>query len=318
MTAEYGFDADLVDAVAAMGGSDISDVVDARRQADAMYGPGRRPFDADAVTVDRRHVPGRGRVDEVEVIVVAPRERSSSDSPPGALLCIHGGGFSIGRAEHDIPFAAWMAGELGIVVALVDYRLAPEHPYPAGLADCLAALEWLHAHAGELGFDPDRLAIYGSSAGATIAAGTALLARDLGGPPLCLQFLAIPVLDDRLGTPSMRQFVDTPIWHRRNAELSWSYYLGDDRDEVSPYASPARAVDLTGLPRTYLTTAEFDPLRDEGLIYAMRLLQAGVSVELHQFAGAYHGSVLVPTAWSSQRQYDEMLEVLRHALCATP
>ena len=218
-----------------------------------MFGPGRRDYDTDAVVVDRRRVPGRGSADEVEVIVVSPATRprpaDGSARLTGALLCIHGGGFTIGRAEHDIPFAAWLVGELGIVVVLVDYRLAPEHPYPAGLADCYAALDWLHGDADALGVDPDRVAIYGSSAGATLAAGTALLARDLGGPPLCLQFLAIPVLDDRLGTPSMRAFVDTPIWHRHNAELSWTNYLGDRRDEVAPYASPARAVDLAGLPR---------------------------------------------------------------------
>ena len=233
----YAFDPDLADAVTSMGVSDISDYVEARRRTEETFGPGRRPFDEEAVVVDRRRIPGRGTADEVDVIVVSPRERPDAAGPTGALLGIHGGGFAIGRAEHDIPLAAWMVGELGIVVVLVDYRLAPEHPYPAVLDDCYASLCWLHGTAAELGVDPDRIAIHGSSAGGTLAAATALLARDLDGPPLCLQFLSIAGFDDRLDTPSMRQFVDTPIWNRHNSELAWSFYLGDAQPRPTPASS---------------------------------------------------------------------------------
>jgi acetyl esterase/lipase len=131
---------------------------------------------------------------------------------------------------------------------------------------------------------------------------------------LCFQFLGIPELDDRLETPSMRQFTDTPLWNRPSAEYSWRWYLGDQVGDVSAYAAPARAIDLAGLPPAYVSTMEFDPLRDEGIIYAMRLLEAGVPVELHQYPGTFHGSSLVTTAAVSQRQAAEMIDVLRRGL----
>jgi acetyl esterase len=157
-------------------------------------------------------------------------------------------------------------------VLSVDYRLAPKHPYPAAVEDCYAALAWLAGAATELGVDPDRIAVYGDSAGGGLAAAVALLARDRGGPRLAMQFLGIPELDDRLETPSMTAYVDTPVWNRPRAEVSWAYYLGDaikpgSRD-VPAYAAPARATDLTGLPPAFITVCQFDPLRDEGIAYA--------------------------------------------------
>src|SRR5262249_61582390 len=139
-------------------------------------------------------------------------------------------------------------------------------------------------------------AVGGQSGGGGLTASTVLLARARGGPPVCFQFLGIPELDHRLETTSMRTFVDTPIWHRPNAELSWAYYLGPDCGEVSPYASPAIASDLRGLPPAYVTTMEFDPLRDEGIVYALRLMEARVSVELHPFPGTLICSDVIPPA----------------------
>ena len=165
-----------------------------------------------------------------------------------------------------------------------------------------------------MGIDRARIGVIGGSAGGGLAAGLALLARDRGGPSLCFQFLAIPELDDRLETPSMRQFTDTPLWNRPSAEYSWRWYLGGQDGDVSPYAAPARATDLAGLPPAYVSTMEFDPLRDEGIIYAMRLLEAGVPVELHQYPGTFHGSSLVTTAAVSRRQGTEMIDVLRRGL----
>jgi acetyl esterase/lipase len=214
--------------------------------------------------------------------------------------------------EH--AFAAALARELGVVAVTVEYRLAPEHPFPAGVEDCYAALRWLHDHAGVLGVDRSRIGVGGQSAGGGLAAATALLARDRGGPALCFQFLGIPELDHRLETTSMRSFVDTPIWHRANAELSWKYYLGSNSDDVSPYASPAIAADLSGLPPAYVTTMEFDPLRDEGIIYALRLMEAGVSVELHSYPGTFHGSGVMATAAVSRRASREMMVALARGL----
>jgi acetyl esterase/lipase len=243
------------------------------------------------------------------------RPKESAGPVPGVLL-IHGGGFIIGSVEAEHAGAAMTALQTGAVVVSVEYRLAPEHPFPAGLHDCYSALVFLAGTAGDLGVDPERLALYGASAGGGLAAATALLARDLGGPSLCFQMLHIPELDDRLETPSMRTFVDSPLWNRPLAELSWKAYLGAgaDRADVSPYAAPARATDLSGLPPAYISTAENDPLRDEGILYGLRLLQAGVSVELHQFPGTFHGSTLVTSAAISRRAQHESGVALRRAL----
>jgi acetyl esterase/lipase len=235
---------------------------------------------------------------------------------PG-LLYIHGGGFVLGSVDASHDDALCIAAEVGAVVLSVEYRLAPEHPFPAGLEDCYAALTWTAANAADLGIDPGRLAVGGESAGGGLSAATALLARDRGGPALCFQLLGIPELDDRLDTPSMRAFHDTPIWNRPNAELSWDYYLGEGvrgTAGVSPYAAPARAEDLTGLPPAYVTTCEFDPLRDEGLAYALRLVQAGVGTEVHHYPGTFHGSGLIPDAAVSRRMAADRLGVLRRAL----
>jgi acetyl esterase/lipase len=218
--------------------------------------------------------------------------------------------------EH--AFCVAVARGLDAVVVTVDYRLAPEHPFPAGVEDCYAALAWLHRDAASLGVDAARIAVAGQSAGGGLTAAVVLMARDRGGPPVCFQFLGIPELDHRLETTSMRTFVDTPIWHRPNAELSWRFYLGEDPGEVSPYASPAIAPDLSGLPPAYVTAMEFDPLRDEGIMYALRMMEAGVSVELHSFPGTFHGSAVVTTAAVSKRASAEMFVALRRGLCVAP
>jgi acetyl esterase/lipase len=268
--------------------------------------------DTSGMTIEDRTIPGPEGAPEVPVRVYSPSERSS---PVPGILDIHGGGFVVGDLEMEHGQAARLCGGLGVVVVAVDYRLAPEHRFPAGLEDCYASLVWVAKEASNLGVDPERIAVYGQSAGGGLAAALALLARDRGGPALCFQFLGIPELDDRLETPSMQQFTDTPMWHRPNAIKSWRYYLGEDHEgEVSPYAAPARAIDLVGLPPAYVSTMEFDPLRDEGILYALRMLQAGVPVELHQFPGTFHGSAAIPTAAISRRAGAEALVVLQKAL----
>jgi acetyl esterase/lipase len=264
--------------------------------------------------IEDRLVPGYQGDPAVPVRVYRPK-RPLHPPVPG-VLHVHGGGFVIGSVETEHAGAALQAIDSGAVVVSVDYRLAPEHPFPAGLHDCYAALTFLHAEAGALGVDPARVAVVGASAGGGLSAATALMARDLGGPALCFQMLHIPELDDRLDTPSMRAFVDSPVWNRPLAEISWQAYLGDrfGSPDVPAYAAPARASDLSGLPPAYVSTAENDPLRDEGIIYAMRMLQAGVSVELHQFPGTFHGSAMVTTAAVSKRAQREANVVLRRAL----
>jgi acetyl esterase len=271
--------------------------------------------DTSGLDIDDRLIPGPEGAPDVAVRVYAPSDRDRATPVPG-VLHIHGGGFFGGSVDLEHGGSVKTARELGVVVVSVEYRLAPENPFPAGLDDCYAALTWLHESAGELGVDAGRIALSGGSAGGGLSAGLTLLARDRGGPAIAFQCLMIPELDDRLDTPSMRRFTDTPMWHRAAAERSWRWYLGDayGRDDVSPYAAPARAADLAGLPPAYVTTMEFDPLRDEGITYALRLLQAGVSVELHSFPGTFHGSGMAAGAAVTRRETAERLTALRRGL----
>jgi acetyl esterase/lipase len=289
----------------------IEDLPTARAFLESLGASGAGAVDESGLDIEDRSVPGYRGAPEVPVRVYRSH-RAPSPSP--ALLTIHGGGFVLGSIESEHALAVNLAQELGIVVVSVDYRLAPEHRFPAGLHDCYAALLWIDAEADALGVDRGRVAVSGQSAGGGLAAALALFSRDHGGPSICFQFLGIPELDDRLETASMRAFVDTPMWHRPNAELSWQYYLGPDRGDVSPYAAPARATDLAGLPPAYVTAMEFDPLRDEAILYALALLAAGVSVELHTFPGTFHGSAFVATARVSRRAHREQLAVMARGL----
>ncbi|MFJ8017160.1 alpha/beta hydrolase [Streptomyces sp. NPDC096339] len=271
------------------------------------------------VAVRESLVPGPAGAPDVRVRVYRP-ERPPAPALPG-VLWIHGGGFCLGNVDAVHFGAAQAALHASAVVVAVSYRLAPEHPFPAGLDDCWAALEWLAGHPAEFGTDPARLAVAGASSGGALAAGLALMARDRGGPALCFQHLSTPVLDDRLVTASMRAFEDTPVWSRRLAAESWELYLGRESADGLPvpeYAAPGRAPDLRGLPPAYLSTAGMDPLRDEGLRYGLRLAEAGVDVEVHNFPGAWHafGGGLPPE--EQRRVGVEHLTALRAGLWAEP
>ena len=252
--------------------------------------------------------------DGVPVRVIAPRERPDQARRRSVLLWMHGGGFFTGHHEdEDLITAPWVR-ELGITAVSVGYRLAPEHPHPAASDDCFAALKWLASGAAPLGFVPERIAVGGISAGGALAAATALRARDQGGPRLVLQLLLVPCTDNRSHLPSMLTLDDPRSWHRDANVQAWRMYAGGD-GEVSPYAAPNRAADLANLPPAYFEVAGADPLRDEAIAYATRLMQAGVPTELHVFPGAAHGSTYVlPAAKVSARARAEALQVLRTAL----
>lgn len=307
----YAFDPELAVVVPHIPHTSLEDIEAARAWMES-FAANAPEADESGLEISDHVAPGYEGAPDVAVRVYRP---AGVDGTLPAILHIHGGGFVMGSIDREHRGCCELARSVGAVVATVEYRLAPEHPFPAGIHDCYAALVWFAAKAADLGVDPERIALFGQSAGGGLAAGLALFNRDLGGPSLCFQYLGIPELDDRLDTPSMRAFTDTPMWHRPNAEWSWKYYLGDPAPaEVSPYAAPARASDVAGLPSAYIATMEFDPLRDEGIHYALALLAAGVNVELHSYPGTFHGSILVQHAAVTKRINAELVVVLQRAL----
>lgn len=228
-----------------------------------------------------------------DVLVRIHRDITRASALP-AVLHIHGGGYVRGTPESSDNDNRILAHSLGCVVASVAYRLAPETAFPGPLEDCYAALKWLHGSAHELGIDPSRIAVKGESAGGGLAAGLALLARDRGEFPIMLQVLIYPMIDDRPpATP--HPFTGEFVWTRGSNWFGWSCYLGCEPglDGISPYAAPARAVDLGNLPATFVATGALDLFLEEDLDYARRLTRAGVPTELHVYPGSYHGFPLV-------------------------
>jgi acetyl esterase/lipase len=311
-TVEYDFDPELAAAIPVLPVLDVSDLPAARATLTELRAQLPAP-DETGVTVSEVDVPGPDGAPDVRLRIYRP------DGPAGraGIYDVHGGGFIMGDLDGSHAANVAIARAVGAVLVTVDYRLAPEHPYPAGIEDCYAGLVWFAKHAEEYGVDADRIALHGISAGGGLCAGLALMARDRGGPAIAFQYLGVPEVDDRLETPSMRAFIDTPIWNRPNAVVSWDSYLGEGvpgTDGVPPYAAPARAADLTGLPPAYVSVMAFDPLRDEGIAYALALQAAGVPVELHLFPGTFHGSSLIEDATISRREAAERVAVLRQAL----
>ncbi|MBM0274299.1 alpha/beta hydrolase [Micromonospora tarensis] len=263
------------------------------------------------VNVRDLRIPG-GPGYDVGVRIYLP---TAGQAPHPVVMFMHGGAFISGDLDFEHPRCLEMCREARVAVVSVDYRLAPEHPYPAALDDCLLVYEWL-CRGEASGIDPARIAVAGSSAGGALAAALCLRARDAGLPPPRLQLLLYPVLDDRLRTPSMLACTDTPAWNLANCRHMWHHYLGPvgQRRQVSAEAAPARATDLAGLPPAYVMAVEYDPLRDEGVEYAQRLTAAGVPTELHQFPGTFHGFDTLAAAPVSLRARREHNEVLRDAL----
>ena len=214
-----------------------------------------------------------------------------------AIVTIHGGGLVFGSYDMDTPLLDRWCTKFGLVGVSVEYRLAPENPYPAALEDCYNALVWAHDHAEDLGIDQTRIGLYGISAGGGLAASTAVLARDRAEMPIAFQVLDTPMIDDRQMTKSL-QADGLYVWNREWNEFGWRSYLGSlyGSDDVPPYAAAARTGDLMGLPPAYVTVGSIDGFRDQDVDYAMRLNQARVPCELHVLAGLPHGYGLVPEA----------------------
>ena len=233
---------------------------------------------------DERFVSGPDGSPDVRVLVYTPGDKGDAILP--AILHIHGGGFVSGSADMSDPNSRSYAVEMNCVVVSVDYRLAPETPFPGPVEDCYAALLWLHSAAKELGIDPARIMIAGESAGAGLVAGLCLLARDRGAVTPVFQYLAEPMLDHR-SVDSDHPHTGHFGWTRDHNRFGWDSMMGG-ADTVSPYCSPATAEDLSGLPPTYIHIGAIDLFLEESLDYARRLTRAGVSVELHVWPGAFH------------------------------
>ncbi|MGW5053900.1 alpha/beta hydrolase [Actinokineospora sp. NPDC004072] len=213
--------------------------------------------------------------------------RPSTEPGLPVLVYFFGGGWTLGTIDTADPVARRLAVAAGCATALVGYRLAPEHKFPAAVHDCHAGVRWIAEHAGELGLDGGRIAVGGDSAGGNLAAAVTLLARERG-PAIVHQLLVYPNTDHAADTPSMRENTDRYLFNRTSVEWYWGNYLARPEDGADPLASPLRA-DLTGLPPATVLTAEFDPLRDEGERYAERLAAAGVPTELIRYPGMAHG-----------------------------
>lgn len=265
---------------------DLTDISVTRAGLDALMSQMPSPELPAEISVEEAQIPGIGTDPDVPIRIYKPE--SLPPNAPG-LVWIHGGGMVLGSAEMDDAGSAAMAEQHQCVVISVDYRLAPENPYPAPLHDCYAALKWFAKNANSLGVSSDRIAIGGASAGGGLAAGTALMARDKGGPDLIFQLLVFPMLDHRNETPSSFGTSDTRVWNREANIIAWEAYL-NNIEPIPSYASPSITDDLSGLPPTYINVGTLDIFVDEDIDYAARLSQAGVPVELHVYPGAFHGS----------------------------
>lgn len=251
-----------------------------------------------AFAVEERTVPGPAGAPDVPLIICRP---ASAAGPVPVLYSVHGGGMISGTHRDGLGEVLDLAAACGAALVSVGYRLAPETPHPGPVEDCYAGLVWTAQHAPELGLD--RIVLVGGSAGGGIAAALALLARDRGGPALAGQLLMCPMLDDRNDSPSVHQMAGLPMWNRQANDVGWTALLGDARGgpDVPPYAAPARATDLSGLPPAYIDVGSADSFRSEDVEYAERIWRAGGIAELHVWPGGFHGfDGMVPGAGISR------------------
>lgn len=297
---------------------DFSQGLEAYRQPlDVMMLP-PPPDELASVLREERFLPGPPDAPDVRVLLYTPPGDAAAPRP--AVLHIHGGGYVLGSPEFNDLGNRTLAAKLGAVVVSVDYRLAPEVAWPGALHDCYAVLCWLHDHGGELGVDPLRIAIAGESAGGGHAVALALHARDQGGPPIKLQVLDAPMLDDRTGsTGETHPYCGHFVWTPQTNRFGWSALLGHEAGgpNVADAAVPARTTNLSRLAPTFITVGALDLLLDESLEWTRRLALAGVPAELHVIPGAYHGFSLA--AGTPQVEQVEQLrsEALARAFAVT-
>ncbi len=293
---------------------DWSDIPALRENTARMRAQLPAPEMPAGVAVSDRFVPGPAGGPPLKLRCYRPDDLPR---PAAAVYWIHGGGTVLGEAGQNDPYCANIAAKLNVLVTSVEYRRAPEHPFPIPLEDCYAGFKWLATSGDEFAVDPARIAVGGVSAGGLLSAALSLLARDRGEFLPCLQLLNAPMLDDRGNTRSSYAVLDPRTWDRDSNLAGWNAYLQGNAggDDVSPYAAPARSTDLSGLPPAYVVVGDLDLLVDEDVAYARAMADAGVAVELHVYPGAYHGSAMtVPDARLSKRWIADELAVLAQVL----
>jgi acetyl esterase/lipase len=254
-------------------------------------------------------------IEEREAALIPVRIYRGAAAPSPTVIYCHSGAFVLGNLDTDHRQCVQFARQGGCTVVSVDYRLAPEHPHPAALDDAMTVLNWVAENGSELGLDVGRVAVAGSSAGAALAARLAQCAAEGAAPAVVFQLLHQPVLDDR-ATPSKDEFLTTPGFDGPAVTQMWRHYVGDGA--VSADAAPGRGRELSGVASALITCSELDPLRDEAIDYAHRLMWAGVATELHVFPGTCHGfDSLLPDWETSRRLFEIQGAALRTAFSRT-
>lgn len=289
------FDPELAAALSALGDEIPTSITPevialARENASPVMAP---PTDEElslggAYTITERPVPGPAGAPDISLLICTP---AGAGQGRPAIYHTHGGGMILGDNRSGMVEMVETAARYGAVVVSVEYRLAPETPHPGPIEDVYAGLAWTAENAAELGIDPDRIVIAGGSAGGGLTAALGLLARDRGGPAVFGQLLLCPMLDDRNDTVSSFQMAGRGIWDHTANATGWAALLGDAAGGpgVSPYAAPARATDLSGLPPAFIDVGSAETFRDEDVAYATAIWQAGGRAELHVWPGGYHG-----------------------------
>lgn len=250
--------------------------------------------------------------EDIKIRVYKPTKEIEGKLP--GFLWIHGGGYVLGTAEADDALCVNIVNTADCVVVSVDYRLAPEHPYPTPIEDCYSALCWLVNNADDLDVDTDKIGVGGLSAGGGLTAALTLLARDRQFPKVHIQFPLYPMIDDSNNTPSANEITDGMIWNQKLNDAGWKMYLGDlhGAEDIPVYAAPARATDLSNLPTTYTFIGQLDPFRSETLTYVSKLAEAGIDVEFHLYPGGYHSfEILNPTSKIGQKASNEFLNAIK-------
>lgn len=261
-----------------------------REGTDTMFPPNEVIIGERAIDCRELVIPGPDGAPDLELTVFRPRGRDGEALP--ALYNIHGGGMIMGHRTWEHGRVIDLVDELGVVGITVEYRLAPETPFPGGAEDCYQGFMWVHEHAEELGIDPERIIVMGGSAGGGFSAAVALMARDRQGPRMAGQLLLCPMIDNTNTTVSSQQYAGLGTWTRESNLLAWKLVLGEElaySTKAPAFAAPSRATDLSGLPPAYIEVGSAEPFRDEDTQYALGIWATGGEAELHVWSGGCHG-----------------------------